>query len=210
MLHYTAVRPEVLELIKSIQANTIFQEMRLVGGTALALQIGHRVSVDIDLFGQMEADALAVSGFLNQMGRTIQVKKSANINIYVVNDIKVDIVNYPYSWIEQAVDDSGITLAGMKDIAAMKLAAIAGRGSKKDFIDVFFLLKYFPLSEMLGFFNQKYPDGTELLVLKSLTWFEDADRDEMPLVLEDCDWKLVKHRIRTEVQDYLTGLLEED
>lgn len=210
MLHYTAVRPEVLELIKSIQANTIFQEMRLVGGTALALQIGHRVSVDIDLFGQMEADALAVSGFLNQMGRTIQIKKSANINIYVVNYIKVDIVNYPYSWIEQAVDDSGITLAGMKDIAAMKLAAIAGRGSKKDFIDVFFLLKYFPLSEMLGFFNQKYPDGTELLVLKSLTWFEDADRDEMPLVLEDCDWKLVKHRIRTEVQDYLTGLLEED
>lgn len=182
----------------------------MVGGTALALQIGHRVSVDIDLFGQMEADALAVSGFLNQMGRTIQIKKSANINIYVVNYIKVDIVNYPYKWLEQAVGDSGITLAGMKDIAAMKLAAIAGRGSKKDFIDVFFLLKYFPLSEMLGFFNQKYPDGTELLVLKSLTWFEDADRDEMPLVLEDCDWKLVKHRIRTEVQDYLTGLLEED
>jgi hypothetical protein len=206
MLYYTAVKPEVLELIKAIQADSIFQGMRLVGGTALALQIGHRISVDIDMFGQLEADELVVSGFLTQMGRTIQVKKSANINIYIVNDIKVDIVNYPYQWLEPAIDDSGIILAGLKDIAAMKLAAIAGRGTKKDFVDIFFLLSHFSLAEMLELFVRKYPDGTEMIVLKSLTWFEDANKDEMPFMLVDCAWESVKKEIKKQVKDYLNHL----
>jgi hypothetical protein len=210
MLHYKAVKPEVLELIKSIRSDLVFQGMRLAGGTALALQLGHRISVDIDLFGHLNADELSVSQSLSRMGKIIQLKKTTNINIYVVNNIKVDIVNYPYHWLESAIEDSGIMLAGLKDIAAMKLAAIAGRGSKKDFIDIYFLLNHFAFANMIEFFIEKHPDGTELLVLKSLTWFEDADKDEMPLMLMDCNWELVKQEIRMQVRDYLISLKKKD
>jgi hypothetical protein len=206
MLHYEAVESEVLELIKNIRSDLVFQGMRLAGGTALALQLGHRLSVDIDLFGHLKSDELSVSQSLSRMGKIIQLKKSTNINIYVVNNIKVDIVNYPYQWLEPALDDSGITLAGLKDIAAMKLAAIAGRGKKKDFIDVFFLLDHFTLAEMVDLFVRKYPDGTELIVLKSLTWFEDADKDEMPFMLLDCDWESVKKKINSEVRAFFNGM----
>ena len=98
----------------------------------------------------------------------VQLKKSPNINIFIINNIKVYIVNYPYPWIEKPLVTNSIIMADKSDIAAMKLAAITGRGTKKDFIDLYFLLKYFTLAEMLTFYKQKYSDGSEFLVMKSL------------------------------------------
>ena len=87
-------------------------------------------------------------------------------------------------------------LAGLKDIAAMKVAAIIGRGTKKDFIDLFFLLKQFSLKEILELYLQKYPDGSLFIALKSLSYFEDADADPMPVMFEDIEWTDVKSFIR--------------
>jgi hypothetical protein len=86
-------------------------------------------------------------------------------------------------------------MAGLKDIAAMKLNAIAGRGSKKDFIDVFYLLPYFNLNEMLELYLQKYSDGSEFLVRKSLTYFDDADLEEMPYMFDNISWDFIKEKI---------------
>jgi hypothetical protein len=180
-----------------------FGNLRLVGGTSLALQLGHRNSMDIDMFGQMPTDSFELNNILNTIGRVSPLKKSPNIFIYLVNEIKVDLVNYPYPWIDEEVNEDGLRLAGKKDIAAMKLSAITGRGSKKDFIDLYFLLKEFSLKEMLQFYSQKYHDGSEFLVLKSLTYFADAEKDEIPKMFKKVFWSEIKDAISKIVEKYL-------
>jgi hypothetical protein len=199
MLHYNTITAETLELLKKLQAVPAFSKLRLVGGTALALQIGHRNSIDIDLFGKLSIDEIALNETLSNIGKLIQLKKSKNINIYSLNNIKLDIVNYPYQWIGQPIKTDTLLLAGLKDIAAMKLAAITSRGTKKDFIDVFFLLNRFSLPEMLDFYEKKYHDGSVFLVLKSLTYFEDADQDEAPKMYVEYDWEKTKSKIINEI-----------
>ena len=140
MLHYKTINPKTLELLNEIQAVDIFKELRLVGGTSLALQIGHRESIDLDFFGALHIDKFEILSALNNIGK-VEIKQSTkNIHIFFVNGIKVDMVNYPYPWLEKSLIEDTIKLACKTDIAAMKLSAIAGRGSKKDFIDLYFLL----------------------------------------------------------------------
>ena len=100
------------------------------------------------------------------------------------------------------VPGDGVTLAGIKDIAAMKIAAIVGRGTKKDFIDMHFLLKRFSLQEILDLYMQKYPDGSIFSAMKSLSYFKDAEPDPMPLMFEEVSWETVKQSIR----DAVSGL----
>jgi hypothetical protein len=171
------------------------KDFNLVGGTALALQIGHRVSVDIDLFGQAEFEEIDILDILAKFGDNKLIKKSNNIIISSLNGIKVDIVNYRYNWIGRTQIIQGVRFASFEDIAAMKLNAIAGRGSVKDFIDLFFLLEKFTIPEMLEFYNKKYPDGSEFMVLKSLTFFDDADKEEMPILFHDIKWQEIKLQI---------------
>ena len=169
----------------------------------MALQIGHRKSIDLDLFGTIESDDITISKILNSLGKTQLIKKTPNIQIYVVNGIKVDIVNYHYPWIQAACEDDQLRLAGKKDIEAMKLAAITGRGNKKDFIDIYFLLKEFTLKEMLAFYNEKYQDGASFLVLKSLTYFDDAEVDAQPFMLKKIEWEQIKQTIVSSLNTFL-------
>jgi hypothetical protein len=123
------------------------------------------------------------------------LKKSKNIIIVSIDGIKVDFVNYKYPLLEDIKTIENIRLVSDKDIAAMKLNAIAGRGSRKDFIDLYFLLKKYSLNEMLDFYKQKYIDGSEFMVIKSLNYFEDADSEEMPIMFEKISWNEIKIEI---------------
>jgi hypothetical protein len=201
MLQYQTIEPGTLQLLKSLQSVPLFQGLRLVGGTALALQLGHRKSIDLDLFGRIEADSLEIQETLEESHTVSVIRESKNIHTYMVDGIKVDFVNYRYAWIDEPVVDSDITLASVKDIAAMKIAAVIGRGTKKDFIDIDILLCSFSLQELLELYMQKYPDGTLFIAMKSLTYFEDAESDPMPFMFEDTDWEDVKTRIREAVID---------
>ncbi len=203
MLYKQTVNPRLLEILSALMNHPIFNEFQLVGGTSLALQIGHRESIDIDLFGFGELEELEVSEFLSSLGKVQVLKKSKNILIYSVDGVKVDLVSYKYPWLNPFINLENLRLADPQDIAAMKLNAISGRGSKKDFIDVFFLLKKFSLVDMIGFYNRKYKDGSEFLVLKSLTFFGDADAEDTPKMLIPTDWQEVKKRITQEVKHYL-------
>ena len=195
MLHLKSISPELLELLTQLMHDDVFKHFNLVGGTALALQIGHRVSIDIDLFGNCEIDEIAVLDQLNACGPVHVLKKSKNILICSVQGIKVDMVNYSYPILENTLISDGIRMVGLKDIAAMKMNAISGRGSKKDFIDVYYLLQYFTLEVMIDLYLQKYSNGSEFLVRKSLTFFDDAEDEEMPVMLEDISWDRIKERI---------------
>ena len=183
-----------------------FAGMRLAGGTALALQLGHRTSVDLDLFGKVDFEEMDMTSVFAGYKRVVSLKRSKNINIFNINDIKVDFVNYSYPWLEDQIEEEGIRIARMPDIAAMKLAAVTGRGSRKDFIDIYYLLKSYSLKEMMGFYKRKYFDGSEFLVIKSLTWFGDAEKDAPVATKENIPWTEVKDKILKEVQQYNRSL----
>jgi len=202
MLQTQTIQPELLELLKKIMSSSVFEGFNLVGGTSLALQIGHRFSVDIDMFGIREIDEFEFVNELSNFGKVNIIKKSKNVLILSVNDIKVDFVNYKYPLLEEITIIETIRLASDKDIAAMKLNAIAGRGSRKDFIDLHFLLQKYSLKEMISFYNIKYSDGSEFMVLKSLTYFEDAESEEIPVLFQKLDWNEVKVSIQKALNDF--------
>lgn len=155
MLYYETIEPQTLELLRKLQEIPSLRKTRLVGGTSLALQIGHRKSIDLDFFGEVDGDNDALAEELKNLGNLMVLKVSSHIHIYLLNNIKIDIVDYAYPWLNEAIHIDGIQLADLTDIAAMKLAAITGRGTKKDFIDLYFLSKHFTLSEMQSFYERK-------------------------------------------------------
>jgi hypothetical protein len=109
MLQLHTVSDELYRLLKYIQQQPAFGEMRLVGGTALALQYGHRESIDLDFFGSLDGVDLGI--LLKPYGSVQLIRNSTNIKIYIVNGIKVDFVNYPYAWIDEAIVVDGVVLA---------------------------------------------------------------------------------------------------
>ncbi len=202
MLQYRTIHTQTLELLNSIQSVPEFKSLRLVGDTSLALQIGHRFSIDLDFFGSHDLSEFEITNILSHIGETKLLHKTNSILVYSVNNIKVDIVNYPYKWIEQALTTDGLILAGLKDIAAMKLSAVTGRGSKKDFIDICFLLKEFSLKQQLELYLNKYPQGSELMVLKSLSYFDDAEIEKQPKMFIEISWEEIKKKIKQEVRGF--------
>ena len=203
MLHYETVDEGTLGLLKQLQSLDILSEMRLVGGTSLALQIGHRKSIDIDLFGILNVEFDILIDELKTLGEVVLLKNSKNIHSLLINDIKVDIVNYNYKWLTNKMTIDNIYFATIEDIAAMKLNAIMGRGSKKDFIDLYFILKNYTLSTLIDLYSQKYHDGSIFLVLKSLAYFEDADEQEMPFMFHNTSWQTMKNNIKKALADYI-------
>lgn len=200
MLHYQTINSEALELLNSMMNEPVLSGLRLVGGTGLALQLGHRQSIDIDLFGSIEFNNLNTDRIFKKHNSVNLIKKSENINIYAINGIKVDFVNYTFPWLNDEIIEDKIRIASVPDIAAMKLAAIAGRGSKKDFVDLYWLLKQYSLKKLIEFYENKYSDGSTFLVIKSLTYFEDAESDEMPVLTKPVSWEEIKRTIRTAVK----------
>lgn len=200
MLHLETIEPKTLELLRKLQSLSIFENSRLVGGTALALQLGHRKSIDLDIFGKIAAMPEEIQETCSEVGSFEISKTSKNINIYWVDGIKVDCVNYPYEWLEECRVLDGVRLASISDIASMKISAIINRGTKKDFIDLHFLLKEMSLNHILDLYDQKYTDGSRFIAIKSLTYFEDAESDPMPYMFEDVTWEDVKKSIIAAVQ----------
>lgn len=203
MLSFRTIVPYTLELLKRLSQEPFLKECRLVGGTALALQYGHRSSVDLDFFGSFDVDGEEMFEILKSYGNVEKQKNSTNIRIFDINGVKVDIVNYSiYPWLETPVEEDGLRLASPKDIAAMKINAIEGRGSRKDFIDMYFLLQHFSLEEILDFYAKKYPNYSMYRALMSLTYFADAEKFEMPTMFVDFDWEQCKSFILDKVKEF--------
>lgn len=195
MLSYETVESHTLELLRKLTCTPFLSEARLVGGTALALQYGHRMSIDLDFFGKIDEDAASIKEVLRGIGEISVIKESDNIKIYLLDGIKVDFVNYKYNWIDSAIEKDNLRLASPQDIAAMKINAIEGRGSKKDFIDIYILLQNYSLPEILEFYSWKYPENSKFRALMSLSYFEDAEEQFMPKMFIDVGWEDIKYFI---------------
>lgn len=150
MLSYKTIESHTLELLRGLMSEPLFACLRLVGGTALALQYGHRTSVDLDF----------------------------------------------------SITEDGITMASARDIAAMKINAIEGRGTKKDFIDIYFLLQRYDLKEILSFYQKKYPENSIFRALMSLSYFDDAEAQLMPKMFSSVEWENMKNYILNQVELY--------
>lgn len=167
----------------------------------MALQIGHRVSVDLDLFGNRPFESLEILDELSDLA-PLSIMTSKHILILDVQGVKVDFVNYRYPLVAEPLLVDGLRLLTLPDIGAMKLAAIAGRGRKRDFYDLFFLLQQFNLEELMGFYRKKYDDGSEFMVARSIVYFDDADQDDdIRLLGKQVKWETVKKTIQNLVKE---------
>lgn len=203
MLSIQTVQPDTLELLKAISAQPEVKELRLVGGTALALQYGHRQSVDLDFFGKLPEDKDELIDVVRRVGDVTVLNRSKIILQMVVNQVKVDFVDYSrYPWIDEPILGDGFVLASDKDIAAMKINAIMGRGTRKDFIDLYVLLQHYSLTQIMDFYRQKYPEFSEYRALLSMTYFDDAEMQDMPLMFIKTPWESMKTSIIQAVEAY--------
>ena len=205
MLHTETVLESTLDLLRRLQSLQDLAGLRLVGGTALALHLGHRKSIDLDLFGHFD-EHISIRSVIMKNGHAADGAESGTVQLLRVDGVKVDCVSYPYPWLQQAVVEDGIVLAAIQDIAAMKLSAAANRGRKKDFIDIAFLIDIFPLSEMFQLYQRKFLVSEFSFALRGLTYFDDAEDDPMPEMLMPITWERVKCKIESAVRDFVKNL----
>ncbi len=180
MLHIQTVKGETFGLLTRLMQDPALADFTLVGGTALALYLGHRMSIDLDLFAPKSFDAEKLRKYLFDNHNFKSNFIGEHTLMGYVDDIKVDFITHAYPSLEETfTTDEGIRMLSIRDIAAMKLSAIAGNGTRlKDFIDVAFLSCLMPLSEMLRDYERKYADTSAISALRSLTYFEDINHKE--------------------------------
>jgi predicted nucleotidyltransferase component of viral defense system len=166
----------------------------LAGGTALALRLGHRISVDLDFFSEAEFNENQLIRELSSMGILEILQKSPQSLTGVLDGVKFSFLSYPYPMLKNGEVWNGITIASIEDIGCMKLDALSSRGTKRDFIDVYFIAQRIPLSVLLRLFERKYAAVRYNLlhVKKSLVYFEDAESDPMPGMIVPVTWEEVK------------------
>lgn len=183
----------------------------LAGGTALALQIAHRRSIDFDFFTENSIDLQKIKRRLALIG-DYQVSAESDDLILDgrLNSVRVSFFNLPFPLIDQEITVGKLRIIAKKDIAAMKLLAISSRGSRKDFVDLYFLLREYSLEQMIGFFTKKYGESRENIycALKGLLYFVDAEKKPMPTLLRIVPWREIKKTIIAAHKAYLQKIKE--
>jgi predicted nucleotidyltransferase component of viral defense system len=184
-----------------MSAKDYLQDFTLVGGTALALQLGHRKSIDLDFFTRLDfSPDLLLHALSNDYRLNLRAKTTLSL-VIDVEGIKVDCIKFRYPFMREMISEKGIRMLNIEDIAPMKLDAIAGRGSKKDFYDIYFLLRHYSLMQLFDFYKEMYSSDSLFQVLRSLVYFADAEFDPEPIVFEKkLTWKKVKAEIIKQVQ----------
>jgi hypothetical protein len=201
-LYLQALPPEQRQLFERMIRWPWLGEFYMAGGTALALQIGHRQSIDFDFFIEKPFDVQKTIRTLTEQGAFDLLNEDQDTINGSLDGVKVSFFKYQYPLLKDIGVHQTIRIAHRLDIALMKLEAIAGRGSKKDFVDLYFLLKEYTVEQLLENYTQKYSAGTgnRYHLFKSLTYFEDAERQPMPLLIKTVAWDEIKRVIGAEVR----------
>jgi len=167
-------RKEILPLF-----NKFKKDFYLAGGTALALQLGHRDSADFDFFSQKKINTLNLFEDLRRIfkgHKIIKIQEEKNtLTVIIDENIKVSFFTYPYFLLYKTINEKNLKLASVRDIGCMKLSAVVNRATNKDYIDLYFILHEIPLAELLILAKLKFPELDKNLILKSLTYFKDLD-----------------------------------
>ena len=188
-------------LLESLRDFNTIKEFYLAGGTATSLHLGHRYSDDFDFFSPYEFHHEEIIHILKDIG-TLDIRGTAWGTLHcMVNEIKLSFLHYDYPLKEPVKKALGINVAGLTDIGLMKITAIANRGSKKDFIDLYFIAqKHMSLKDLFTLLPKKFEGVNYSLyhLIKSLSFFEDADNEPDPIMIEEITWEEVKSYFRRE------------
>ena len=207
MLHYGTVEPRILDVLKGLMQIPELNNFYLVGGTALALYFGHRISVDVDLFSTTNFENETLIAPVEKKFPGFTYRNTHNpIGLFgSIDGIKVDLVkHHNHPLIDEPVVTDGIRLVSIPDIMAMKIAAILRRAVKKDFWDIAELLDHYTVDDFIKYYIKKYPSQQLLISIPSaLTYFIDAEESEAPVSLKGQTWEGVKKQIQQKVNEYL-------
>jgi hypothetical protein len=208
------------EEVLSAETGRVFQrlgELRelasfyLAGGTAVALQLGHRLSLDLDLFSERPWSWERIAPALASVGEVAVDRQEEGTFVGAVGGVRVSLFHYPYVLLEQPpATRFTIPLAGLTDIGCMKLVAVAQRGSRKDFIDLYSLGQNgLRVRELLRALERKVPgvEWNPVHILRSLAYFEDAESEPDPVMLVPYDWREVRRYCLDEAQALLDEVL---
>ncbi len=189
-----ALLPNTLRAIKLASKIGTVQKGYLAGGTALALHLGHRISVDLDFFTKEEFDEKVLSQNLKKLPEFKEEGTAWRTVWGSIGDTKFSLFYYKYPLIKKTFTFEGIQILQKEDIAAMKVHALENRGTKRDFVDLYFLAKEFSLEQMLKFYDQKYGVLKEHLyiILRSMDYFAEAEIEDIPNMLIPISWEEVK------------------
>jgi nucleotidyltransferase AbiEii toxin of type IV toxin-antitoxin system len=197
---YAVVLPEkTAKLIDLLLDNkpAFLDDFYLSGGTGLALHFGHRGSDDLDFFSKNNFNNVLLQSKLEELGKLDELELAeGTLNVYL-NQVKLQFLEYPYKLIKETVMFENIKVSSVEDIACTKLQTIGMRGSKKDFIDLFYILEKYSLETLLIMLKEKYPktDYSETHILKSLIYFDDAENQPMPRMQEKLKWEEIKREV---------------
>lgn len=193
-MFFNAVDKQLLLLIDQLALRPdVTDPFYLAGGTGLALQLGHRASIDIDLFSQQAFNAERYASLLIGLGGRVTQVEEGSVHGEAAG-VKVSFLHYPYPVLKSFQDVHGLKVASLDDIAAMKVVAISQRGDKKDFFDLYEILKTVSPRDLKTQFLEKF--GASRIncyhILKSLLYFDDAEQQPDPLSLNGTTWEQVK------------------
>lgn len=196
------------KVIKKLSSYPFISNFYLSGGTALALQIGHRESVDFDFFSQSDFDPEEILSILKRDFAIEDLAIAQGTLNCSINGIKLQFLCYPYNLLQNFIDWNRINLSSIIDIACTKMITVSSRGSKKDYIDIFFLLKQYTLEEVFEAMNKKYKniDFNKVHILKSLTSFEEADSQPTPRMHETINWNIIKKTLLFKSTEFLKNV----
>ncbi len=198
-----AIDSKTKQVLGKIRKTGVLDRFYLAGGTALSLILGHRKSVDLDFFSSRFPKTEILLAKLKSLNPEIINQDKGTLDLYI-DGVKISFLKYDYPLVGDFLEFDGVKIASLSDIACMKLSAISSRGSKKDFIDLYFVLEKESFSKLLSLFQRKFKgvDYQMAHILKSLVYFEDAEQDPDPVFLVPFDWEKAKERLRKEVLSY--------
>lgn len=199
-MHEEVLAPRQRKVLKILSPQAARHGFYLGGGTAVALHLGHRRSVDLDWFSETSVgDVTRLARTLGDGRMPMMIDQIGPGTLHgAVAGVRVSVLEYPYALLHPPLvwSDYGCPVASLDDLACMKLSAVAQRGSKRDFVDVYALgREHRPLEELLRLYRRRYGVEDIAHVLQGLVYFDDAERDRMPRMLWDIDWKRVKQTI---------------
>ena len=197
-LFFETISNELFDIINRICKDSFFNQFRLFGGTALSLQIGHRISEDADFISEKEINNEELINHLMSNYSDVKDIRSNNLGVFLkIGDIKVDFLSWNKPFIRNEVSHNFIRLMHIEEIATHKIFTIQNQDEKKDYIDIAALLRIYSLSQLIGFYGEKYNNSNKFFLVKYLISFSDIDNQPMPKMLNSLKWEDVKSTLLT-------------
>ena len=203
--HREVITPAVERTLKNLHRISVLKRFYLAGGTGLALHLGHRRSVDLDFFSSELFDEEMLIQKAQQLPGFSVVAKGEHTLHVQVQGVKVSFLGYAYPVLFPFKPFLGVDAADPRDIACMKISAIASRGTKRDFVDLYWVSRRYSLEQIIKWFKEKFSQANYSTVhlLKSLTYFKEAEKDPFPDMLVNISWEEVKQFFEREAPQLL-------